>query len=362
MNGPRSGGRLPLLSHLALLPYLALLSHLAVFALGFGLAMAPAALSLRPAWAPVAVLLAACLAGFTHALRLGRPPQRGESIALALGSALILLAWQLPALKAQYDAAGDPGLLPLLLASAGLKTLLAAGLLLFAYRVLVPILAREVRWGLLPLAGYGFVLFHLLAGQAAPERIDPAAAPYLDGIRAGIERELAVSDLTCVFAGPFPLDTADRHRLPCPRCAALHAAGLLDRTPVGEPRAKTGRQDYLYRLTAFGRSVYAEDEEADSGMRRPRFCFGRVRVQRITEALAPLRVGNVFVGVRYVAMVPNPHPFLFDARSAALGLSVPDRGPPALYPPRVTTASLMPDGRFLETDGTMRYGRFLNEP
>lgn len=168
-------------------------------------------------------------------------------------------------------------------------------------------------------------------------------------------------------SGPFALDDDPKiYRPECNRCDDLVEAGLLTKS-VSETTDRFGIATFSARftLTEFGKSVYIEElkpgRSLDYLLVNWKFCFGKTTLYKIEETLAPASFGgDVVVGVKYIAQVIDPHPFLFDPRSRPLRLPVPSNTTPALFPPRVTTIVFHASGG-VDIDDSVKYGKYINE-
>jgi hypothetical protein len=161
----------------------------------------------------------------------------------------------------------------------------------------------------------------------------------------------AIEYQACVNEGPFPfssrVDPAGMGRTSsrtCGKCDVLYQAGLLDKevveyslTGIAE-NGKTGF-DTRYTLTDLGVSVYVPGTgDGPYSKDPPRFCFGKAQLHKITRTVGPVNFGGQKnLGIRYVAVLENPHSFLKDPRAKLLGIPLPT-GNPALYPEANVTA------------------------
>lgn len=214
-----------------------------------------------------------------------------------------------------------------------------------------------------------------------------------------VDQALDQPSNVCVEAGPFPYDTAlpptywnayignyaTCEAIPCNRCEDLRAAGLLKKW-TGELRDENGdkRVAVQYELTEEGRALYHADirDYGVSGSaqphcrlgdtmtgktpayeRKPGLCFAKqMKFYKVEARLKPMQFGgNSVQGFKYVAQAVEPQPFIFDPRAKALLPMVPARGTPALYPPVTTALVLYPGGKDGELDGSIRYGKWINE-
>jgi hypothetical protein len=213
-----------------------------------------------------------------------------------------------------------------------------------------------VSWGKLVLLGaVAAGAWFAFTWKADPVSSDAKA--HMSAITEGLDREL-VSRYLCIREGPFPHDTGDRG-LECRRCEDLAAAGLLERTEA--PESTDERPRWIYDLTPKADGVFTEDEDPVSGDKSPRFCFGRTRVHHIAAAQPSMLIsGNYAIGVEYVIEAIDPHPLVFDAEGAVLGLPKPVGDNPKLFPPLVTTVMFATNWEYSYSDSSFRYGSWIN--
>lgn len=233
--------------------------------------------------------------------------------------------------------------------------------------------------------------------------LDPNRAPVPPLIPKLVNQMLDQTGNVCVEAGPFPYDTgapptawnahignyATCEPVRCNRCEDLAQAGLLIKSH-GSRIDESGipQTTVRYELSDEGSALYHEDiddrEITDSKQplcplgetmtgktpdndRRPGLCFAEGMVfHAVTERLKPTKFGmNKVIGFRYVARAEAPAPFIFDPRVKALLPMVPAKpekeGEPALYPPVTTALVMFPGEQDGELDGSIRYGKWLNE-
>jgi hypothetical protein len=182
------------------------------------------------------------------------------------------------------------------------------------------------------------------------------AKRHMSVIQDGLDRDVGRMAL-CVQSGPFPHDD---HRGSCFRCGDLEAAGLLERSEGAQH--SEARPHWIYALTAKGKQVYTEDEDTATGVRGPRFCFGRARLHHLVAAQSALNAfGAKRIGVEYVMEAVDPHPLLSDPAIAPLKLPRPTGDNPKLFAPQITTVTLSADGgTYIESDPSFRYGNWIN--
>lgn len=214
------------------------------------------------------------------------------------------------------------------------------------------------------------------------EAYDTHVTQNLEKIKAALNQ--SVEYRLCIYEGSFPFSSRrgrPRHYggpdRQCDRCEDLYAAGLLTKSieeyvpDVMEPTGEGNYQynppnmkkfDVQYELTDFGRSVYNEGGGDLARMPdRPRFCFGKPKLQKITSTQAPMMMGTqVAIGIQYIIEVENPHPFLFDPANKPLGLKLPKQGKVVLYPPENTTVMIYPGGH-IELDSSVSYGPYVRQ-
>lgn len=213
------------------------------------------------------------------------------------------------------------------------------------------------------------------------ERYDAEVTQKLHQIKDALNEYLGTRDGVCIDGGPetfktgdyrasgpfAPLDETDVYRPRCDRCDDLEEAGLL-RKGLFEKRAYDGTstEEARFELTDLGKSAYSEEIRPSAlipsvSVVNWKFCFGKTTVAKIVEALPPMNFhGSIAVGVKYIAQVEDPSPFLFDPRSKPLRLAIPKRGNPALYPPRVTSVLFYPNGK-VEVEDRLRYGKYIGK-
>lgn len=206
-----------------------------------------------------------------------------------------------------------------------------------------------------------YIPYALTEKRRKGEVYDHVVTKRMDQFKETINWMLAERDGVCVYEGPFPYSTRDERRsFGCNRCEDLYQAGLVTKSVSSYEEFGREKFDARFELTALGRSVYAEDINHLGKRVNARFCFGRTALHKIVEVLPPMNLGGAtLVGVKYVAEVLEPHPFLFDPQSEPLRLAVPQRGERLLYPPRVTTLAVQHDGTV--DISHIKYGKYVNE-
>lgn len=167
--------------------------------------------------------------------------------------------------------------------------------------------------------------------------------------------------LACLKEGPFPFSTLEGRK--CEKCDTLFHAGLLDKKVIEylppPENQKIGGSEFetRFELTNLGSSAYDQGTtDGPYGKDPPRFCFGNARVHEITRTIGPVNFGgNKNVGIRYVAVLENPHPYLSDPRAQLLGIPLPSGSPPH-YPEANVTAVFYGNDSNFELDGSITLG------
>jgi hypothetical protein len=170
---------------------------------------------------------------------------------------------------------------------------------------------------------------------------DAAASQYTSPIRAKINEEIA--NMACAPAHSFPFSSRERPEDSCFGCDKFVEAGLVTKTVEEDPFASNTQQnikpDVRFELTELGNETYiAGGGDSAYGLGGPRFCFGKVKVNQITRLVGPVMFNNErVIGIRYIAELESPHPFIFDSRAKILGIKLPNASPitagkPVLYP------------------------------
>lgn len=177
----------------------------------------------------------------------------------------------------------------------------------------------------------------------------------------------AIEHQACVAEGPFPFSSRvsstsmDRTSTrTCGKCEVLFQAGLLDKqviefSPSGITESGNKEFETIYKLTDLGLGVYVSGTDDNPyGKDPPRFCFGKAQLHKITRTFGPVNFGGAKnIGIRYVAVLENPHPFLQDPRARLLGIPLPSGNPP-LYPEADVTAVF--SGKDFYLDGSLKIG------
>ena len=193
-------------------------------------------------------------------------------------------------------------------------------------------------------------------------------AKYGNEFKAKIDEEIKY--MACVKEGPFPFSSSSGRKSEnssyvthtCEKCDVLYQAGMLSKNVIENPSAPgaQGSQvsgfDTRYELTELGNSVYTQGTRDGPYSKDPsRFCFGKARVKEITRTFGPVTLGGVNnIGIRYVAVLENPHPFLNEPQAKLLGIPLP-KGSPQIYPEANVTAVFYNKNDF-ELDGSLTIG------
>ena len=193
-------------------------------------------------------------------------------------------------------------------------------------------------------------LAFLAIGASGCSKNDAASAEFLIPVKLQIDRE--IENMACVPAYSFPFSSRERPDSRCFGCDKFVEAGLLTKEVVEDPFAEDTparyRRDPEIRLTLteLGNAAYESgDESSPHAKDRPRFCFGRAHVKEITHVYGPAMNGNVAMyGIRYIAELENPSPYLLDPRAKLLDIPLPLMGQMAagktvIYPERNVTAA-----------------------
>jgi hypothetical protein len=176
------------------------------------------------------------------------------------------------------------------------------------------------------------------------------SAEFLILVKLQIDRD--IEDLACVNALYFPFSSRARPNERCFGCDKFVMAGLLTKEEVEDPFASDtperyrSKPDIRLELTELGNSAYEPGDEASPHSKdQPRFCFGRAHVKEITHVYGPVMNGDVkMYGIRYIAELEDPNPFLLDPRAKVLEIPLPLKGQMAagktvLYPERNVTVA-----------------------
>lgn len=186
-----------------------------------------------------------------------------------------------------------------------------------------------------------FVVAYLSISISGCSKKDAADTSLSSPVREKINEEIA--NMACVQTTNFPYSSRDKSSGHCFGCDKFAEAGLLTRVDEEDPFAFDSRGSYRgalayrFELTELGMETYipaggvdASDDDA------PRFCFGTAHVSKITRLVGPLMLNNQrVIGIRYIAELENPHPFIFDPRAKLLNIPLPTHNPlggPVLYP------------------------------
>jgi hypothetical protein len=194
------------------------------------------------------------------------------------------------------------------------------------------------------------VLVYLEINASGCTKQDSVSAEFLVPIKVSISKE--IENLACVKALSYPFSFLERSNPYCWNCDKLVEAGLLTKVVVEDPFASDTSERYRresdvrLELTELGRSAYIPgDENSPYFKEQPHFCFGRAYVKEITRVYGPAMNGNVkMYGIRYIAELEDPNPFLLDPRAKLLDIPLPLMGQIAggktvLYPERNVTVA-----------------------
>lgn len=171
-------------------------------------------------------------------------------------------------------------------------------------------------------------------GKRAPLKL---AAP----IQAELDK--AVAGLACMPAETFPYASQEHNNAMCNQCDGLVQAGLLTRdadSPDPDPAStfyQAARANVRYDLTDIGRSAYVPSPDGRTTYGAAQFCFGTAHVVQIKRLFGPVMVGSMqkALGIRFIAQLDNPNPFVYDPRIKQLNVRVPSAampGKPLIYP------------------------------
>lgn len=164
-------------------------------------------------------------------------------------------------------------------------------------------------------------------------------------LAAPIQAELdkTVAGLPCMPAETFPYSSQDNNNAMCNQCDQLVQAGLLTRdadSPDPDPAStffQAPRANVRYDLTDIGRSAYVPSPDGRTAYGAAKFCFGTAHVVKITRLFGPVFMNNMqkALGIRFIAQLDNPNPFVYDPRMKMLNVRVPSAampGKPLIYP------------------------------
>jgi hypothetical protein len=165
-----------------------------------------------------------------------------------------------------------------------------------------------------------------------------------------IELDKVVAEMACMPTRHFPFASDPRQNQTCFECDKLVQAGLLVREgsteSTGDPEG-TLPANVRYSLTDIGGGAYVEATGDGPYGSTPRFCFGNPHVYQVTSTFGPVMLGGARnFGIRYIAQLDNPNPYLFDPRAKLLGIRLPNmamEGKPVFYPEQDITAVINPN-------------------
>lgn len=175
-------------------------------------------------------------------------------------------------------------------------------------------------------------------------------------VREKINEEIA--NMACVQTMTFPFSARGISRGGCFECEKFVEAGLLTKVEEEDPFASDSQEafgrgggrepDIRFELSELGMETYIPGGEDETyGKVPPRFCFGTAHVSKITRLVGPVMFNNAkVIGIRYIAELENPHPFIFDPRAKLLKIPLPNasqEGMPVLYPEENVSAIFNPN-------------------
>lgn len=173
-------------------------------------------------------------------------------------------------------------------------------------------------------------------------------------IKADLENQIA--KMACIPTESFPF-TESPSGSGCSDCGKLVDAGLL--TAESESESETNKS-VTYGLSELGMRAYVPSDSGQTAYGDSHFCFGKVRLTKITRVFGPVKLGNQKnLGIRYIAQLDDPDPYIFDPRAKKLGIPLPYGvlGKPAIYPEQDVTAVISesnPNDFYL--DGNLHIG------
>lgn len=181
------------------------------------------------------------------------------------------------------------------------------------------------------------------------------------------ELDKAVAEMACMPAEPFPFVSEEHPNLSCNNCAKLAEAGLLTKEGGKDPASGDtpiiGRPEVnvRYDLSDLGQSAYVPSSAGNSAYGASRFCFGKAHVFKITRIFGPVMLGGQKnIGIRYIAQLDEPNPYISDSRAKLLGIPLPIAvmpGKPVLYPELDITAVINPNNpNDVYLDGSLHIG------
>lgn len=169
-------------------------------------------------------------------------------------------------------------------------------------------------------------------------------------IKADLENHIA--KMACIPTESFPF-TESPSGSRCSDCGKLVDAGLL--TAESETN-----NSVIYGLSELGMRAYVPSDSGQTAYGDSHFCFGKARITKITRVFGPVKFGNQKnLGIRYIAQLDDPDPYIFEPRAKKLGILLPYGmlGKPAIYPEQDVTAVISesnPNDFYL--DGSLHIG------
>lgn len=191
---------------------------------------------------------------------------------------------------------------------------------------------------------------YLAINASGCSKQDTATAEFLIPAKLQLDRD--IENMACVSAWSFPFSSRERPDASCFGCDKFVEAGLLTKEVVEDsfasdtPTRYRREPEIRFTLTELGNAAYESGNEGSPHAKdRPRFCFGRAHVKEITRVYGPAMNGSVrMYGIRYIAELEDPSPYLLDPRAKLLDIPLPLMGQMAagktvLYPERNVTAA-----------------------
>lgn len=181
------------------------------------------------------------------------------------------------------------------------------------------------------------------------------------------ELDKAVAEMACMPAEAFPYVSDEHPNLGCNDCNKLVAAGLLTKQGGTTPdpndfeAMRRWEPNVRFELTEIGQSAYVPSTNGNSYYGNSHFCFGKSHVMKITRLFGPVEFGGRRnLGIRFIAQLDNPNPYIWDARAKLLDIKLPSAamtGKPALYAETDVTAVINPNNpKDVYLDGSLHIG------
>jgi hypothetical protein len=196
---------------------------------------------------------------------------------------------------------------------------------------------------------FALVFFAISLGGCSMKQEPPKLAEPIK-----IELDKIVANMACIPTGQFPYVVDQQHNPMCAYCEKLVDAGLLTKetdtnsSPSDSEQPMRASANVSYALTDIGQSAYIRGTSENTyGPDASRFCFGKPRVLQITRIFGPVMLsGQKNLGVRYIAQLDEPNPYVFDPRAKILDIPLPDpamAGKPVLYSHQDVTVVMNPN-------------------